>query len=131
MSAIEEVGLDLVADWKKLTEQEYQDQFKNMSLVPTVRTRTRIKKKNKSFRVLFKNIILVRRWEQEEEQEQDCQEYQDQFKNISLIPLGNENRKEIWLRPRGSLVHSNEKSHLHIAVEGIYPSWFERKSIIL
>ena len=61
MSAIEEVGLDLVADWKKLTEQEYQDQFKNMSLVPTVRTRTRIKKKNKSFRVLFKNIILVRR----------------------------------------------------------------------
>ena len=36
MSAIEEVGLDLVADWKKLTEQEYEDQFKNMSMIPTV-----------------------------------------------------------------------------------------------
>ena len=37
MSAIEEVGLELVADWKKLTEQEYKDQFKHMSMVPTVR----------------------------------------------------------------------------------------------
>ena len=36
MSAIEEVGLDLVSDWKHLTNKEYEDQFKNMSLIPTV-----------------------------------------------------------------------------------------------
>ena len=41
MSAIEEVGLDLVADWKKLTKAEYEDQFKNMSPIPTVMTLVR------------------------------------------------------------------------------------------